>query len=159
VPGDASGGGEGPIVVAYDGSPAARAAVELAARMPGHEIVVVNVYDAPDYTIGLMAAGGAPIDMAPKLDSWMADQALTVAGEGAKIATDAGATARAHAQQIPGSLHQGILDIAGREHAALVVTGSRGRGGVTSALLGSVSSGLVHNGELPTLVVPDPSTE
>jgi nucleotide-binding universal stress UspA family protein len=33
--------------------------------------------------------------------------------------------------------------------------GPRGRGGVASALLGSVSSGLEHNAPTPTLIIPD----
>jgi nucleotide-binding universal stress UspA family protein len=37
--------------------------------------------------------------------------------------------------------------------AALIVAGSRGRGGIASALLGSVSSGLAHNAGRPTLIV------
>ena len=36
----------------------------------------------------------------------------------------------------------------------MIVTGARGLGGARSALLGSVSSGLIHNADLPVLVVP-----
>jgi nucleotide-binding universal stress UspA family protein len=39
--------------------------------------------------------------------------------------------------------------------ASVIAVGSRGRGAARSALLGSVSSGLVHNAELPILVVPE----
>jgi nucleotide-binding universal stress UspA family protein len=35
-----------------------------------------------------------------------------------------------------------------------VVAGSRGHSAVGAALLGSVSTGLVHNAHLPVLVVP-----
>ena len=48
-----------------------------------------------------------------------------------------------------------VLDRAASDHgAAVIVCGSRGRGAVASTVLGSVSSGLVHNVETPTLVVP-----
>ena len=39
------------------------------------------------------------------------------------------------------------------EEAAVIVAGCRGRGALASTVLGSVSSGLVHNAEVPVLVV------
>jgi nucleotide-binding universal stress UspA family protein len=47
-----------------------------------------------------------------------------------------------------------ILDIADEQDAAVVVVGARGASGLSSALLGSVSYGLVHNSDRPVLVVP-----
>jgi nucleotide-binding universal stress UspA family protein len=47
-----------------------------------------------------------------------------------------------------------ILDAADENDAAVVVVGARGRSGIGSALLGSVSYGVVHNSTLPVLVVP-----
>jgi nucleotide-binding universal stress UspA family protein len=47
---------------------------------------------------------------------------------------------------------------AARAHgASVIVLGSRGLGAARSVLLGSVSSGLVQNAELPVLVVPGES--
>jgi hypothetical protein len=46
-------------------------------------------------------------------------------------------------------------EAAERHGAAVIVAGSRGRGGVASVLLGSVSSGLAHNAQTPTLIIPD----
>jgi nucleotide-binding universal stress UspA family protein len=43
--------------------------------------------------------------------------------------------------------------VASDRHATVIVAGSRGRGGLASTILGSVSSGLVHNAETPVLVV------
>ena len=59
--------GDGPAIVAYDGSPAARAAVEVTARGVGdREVLVVNVWDSPDYAVGVMASAGGSVDVAPK---------------------------------------------------------------------------------------------
>jgi nucleotide-binding universal stress UspA family protein len=48
----------------------------------------------------------------------------------------------------------GAVVAAAQTHdAAVVVTGARGLGGARSALLGSVSTGVVHNAAAPVLVV------
>jgi nucleotide-binding universal stress UspA family protein len=45
---------------------------------------------------------------------------------------------------------------AARAHrASVIAVGTRGLGATRPALLGSVSSGLIQNAELPILVVPD----
>jgi nucleotide-binding universal stress UspA family protein len=46
-----------------------------------------------------------------------------------------------------------LTEAADRVGASVVVAGSRGRGGIASAVLGSVSSALANNAERPTLVV------
>lgn len=46
-----------------------------------------------------------------------------------------------------------ILRVAEREKADLIVLGSRGLRGVTEALLGSVSSGVLHHASCPVLIV------
>ena len=46
--------------------------------------------------------------------------------------------------------------VAEAEGADLVVVGSRGRGGLTSALLGSVSGHVVHHAGCPVVVVKAP---
>ena len=55
---------------------------------------------------------------------------------------------------IEGPPVQTILDEAGRLEADLIIIGSHGYGAVFSALLGSVSSGVVRKASCPVLVVP-----
>jgi nucleotide-binding universal stress UspA family protein len=43
------------------------------------------------------------------------------------------------------------------DRAQTLVRGSRGLGAVTGALLGSVSSGIIHRSDRPVLVVPKPA--
>jgi nucleotide-binding universal stress UspA family protein len=49
------------------------------------------------------------------------------------------------------------IEVAGRLLTGRAAMGTRGMGGARSVLLGSVSSGLVQNAELPVLVVPGES--
>lgn len=54
---------------------------------------------------------------------------------------------------IDGSPVQVLLE-AGKESSLLVV-GTRGRGGVAGMLLGSTSQGVLHNAEVPVMIVPE----
>jgi nucleotide-binding universal stress UspA family protein len=49
---------------------------------------------------------------------------------------------------------QALLEGAKAAHAAAILVGSRGRGAVAAAVLGSVATGLVHAAERPVIVVP-----
>ena len=56
-------------------------------------------------------------------------------------------------QTLSGVAADELLELARRREARLVVVGSRGRGAVTAALLGSVSSRLVQETDRPVMVV------
>ncbi len=49
-----------------------------------------------------------------------------------------------------------ILSVADDVDAKAIVLGTRGRGGVTSMMLGSVSRAVLHHADRPVLVVPSP---
>jgi nucleotide-binding universal stress UspA family protein len=140
------------ILVAYDRSPHARAALGHAAdiaRTQGAKLSVLTCYSTflawPGVGLGgltqpiydeLMAAARAEGQAA-------IDEAVKQLPEGMTAATrlvDAPA-----AQAILGEASQGGYD--------LIVVGSRGRGDVGSMFLGSVSHRVLHSSQLPVLVV------
>ena len=66
----------------------------------------------------------------------------------------AGLVAEGLAVEAKGSVADVLLGLARERSASAIVVGSRGLGGVTSALLGSVSSKLIHDADRPIVVVP-----
>jgi nucleotide-binding universal stress UspA family protein len=54
---------------------------------------------------------------------------------------------------LEGDAAEQILELARRRGADMIVVGSRGRGAVAEALLGSVSQAIVHGADCPVLVV------
>ena len=148
------------MLVAYDGSTAARAAVEAAGRMlPGRSAVVVSVWSPVTEVAGaslLALPSKLARDAAAALDSESRSQAQRLAREGAELARSAGLEARDEAAESIGNVWSTILAVADREDAGAVVVGSRGMSGVKSLLLGSVSEALVNHSGRPVLVVHPP---
>jgi nucleotide-binding universal stress UspA family protein len=154
-----SGALDGPVVIGYDGSDGARDAIAVTARrLDDRRAVVVHAWSSAVQRslVGgsLLAAPGADIqEIARDLDEVFAGQAQEVAEEGATLAREHGLDARPVAVEATPGPWRALTAAAHTEGAALIVVGSRGRGTVASTVLGSVSAGLVHNAELPVLVV------
>jgi nucleotide-binding universal stress UspA family protein len=55
---------------------------------------------------------------------------------------------------LEGEAPEQIAELAKTRDAQVIVVGSRGLGAVKGALLGSVSSGVLHRADRPVLVVP-----
>ena len=140
------------VVVGIDGSPGSRAAFDWAlaeAEVRGARLEVVTAWDVP-----YRWAEGYN-------DKWFEDRD--------KLTEEAQAEATATvkewigAVELPDWLHVKALEgpaatalIASGEGADLLVAGSRGRGGFSALLLGSVSSACVHHAPCPVVVVPSP---
>ena len=56
---------------------------------------------------------------------------------------------------IEGAPHVEIVNHAEKQNGELIVLGTHGRGGLASAILGSVTERVIHRATCPVLVVPD----
>ncbi len=164
---------EGPALLCYDGSDAARRAIESAgALLGGGNAVVLTIWESLG---SAMVHRGLPLpgelgrdvrelssDVIDTIDSGIVQAAQATAAEGAEVAAAAGFDARPEAQRAVArtaerdevTVWRAILDAADAEDARVIVLGSRGRSAVKSALLGSVSYGVVHHSTRPLLVIP-----
>ena len=162
-----------PALLCYDGSDVAGTAIEHAGTLlGGGAAVVLTVWESLGSALlryGPRARGPLSTDLREvseevidEIDGRTAGEAQATAVEGAEIATAAGFDARPEARRALAraaerrevTVWRAILDVADHEGAGVVVLGSRGRSGIRSALLGSVSYGVVHHSRRPLLVVP-----
>jgi nucleotide-binding universal stress UspA family protein len=151
------------LLIAYDGSDLANAAVRSAAELfPGSAALVVTVWEpglgaTAALMPGLDAAGAVPVPPDPEfvleVDKAGEHHAAVVAGEGARLARSLGLDAEAHA--IPDEVHvaDAIVDLAAERDAAAVVVGSHGISGLRSHLLGSTSRQVLARCPRPVVVV------
>ena len=158
---DGGGALDGPVVAAYDGSEEARRAIQaVGGLLTGRAAVVVHAWE-PVFHRGLAAhalAAGGPVDNLGEtmagLRLALADSAAATTEDGLAAARAAGLDAVGETVEADGSAWRAVAGAARAHGASVIVVGSRGLGAARSALLGSVSSGLVQNAGLPVLVVP-----
>jgi nucleotide-binding universal stress UspA family protein len=131
------------IVVGYDGSDCAKAALNQALRLAGPTGRLVITYaDAPP-RIG--ASSLVPPEKVVELGRKVTAEALAVArqrGVPAEVVLEDDRPAEA------------LLKVAARTGADLIAVGTRGESQLTGLLLGSTPYHLVHRATLPLLVVP-----
>lgn len=149
------------ILVTYDGSADAQAAIDRAAElMPGTEATVLTIWEP---FIGMLTRTGslsAGIGMASdygdseKIDADVRAAALATATDGAQRATAAGLVAQPRVQTRHADVADTVLTEAAAIDADVIVMGTRGRSGVKSFLLGSVSHAVVQHADRAVLVVP-----
>jgi nucleotide-binding universal stress UspA family protein len=149
------------ILMSYDGSVDAQAAIARAAKlMPGAEATVLTVWEP--YLDTLARSGPMGFGMAgayadsEAVDASAGEAALATATEGADRATAAGLLAHGRAVKQVGGIAAAILAEAEDLDADAIVMGTRGLSRVKSFLLGSISHQVVQHADRPVLVVPSP---
>jgi nucleotide-binding universal stress UspA family protein len=153
----------GIALIGYDGSEDAAAAIRRAGQLLApRPAIVAHVWDSLAALLlhtDVRGLTGSMREAAAELDEEDRLNAERVASEGAELARDAGFDAEAHALQGKPKAWPTLLAKADEIDAAVIVIGSRGLGSVKSALVGSVSSGLLHHTRRPVLVVPPTEAE
>lgn len=143
-----------PVLLAYDGSPDARAAIRAAGHLfPGAPAVVLYAREPLEAVAAHME--GHPALEELRLDDVRAlDASGRVAAEGAEQARAAGLDAAPRVAATGQTAAEAIVEAADAVDAAAIVLGSRGRRGLRAAVLGSTSTAVLHRSGRPTLVVP-----
>jgi nucleotide-binding universal stress UspA family protein len=141
-----------PIIAAYDGSPASNEALRWAAREAqarGTELQILHVQaPLPAEIVGFDPSAGLAFG------EWeRSGQLLLASAEALAQASAPGVrvTTRLEYEAVTPALLE-----ASASGAAMLVMGSRGRGGFTGLLLGSISTQVTAHASCPVVVIHDP---
>jgi nucleotide-binding universal stress UspA family protein len=145
---EAAAAGLASVGVAFDHSPEARHALDVAHALAAERGLTLRVREvvAPEV---IPAIGGYPMVNVAELSDELRDDAqarldAVVGALGGSVPVDA--------QAVLGATHDRLGELAGE--VDLLVCGSRGWGAFRRVVLGSTSDHLVHHAPCPVLVVP-----
>lgn len=136
------------ILVAFDGSDQSKKAMEFALQLSktySSHLEVIHVYNYPGFILGEALVTVPAYILKDQQD--YSNLVLTEANQwiesmpGAKVTLLQGSPAKA------------IIDYAEGNNSDLIIIGSRGLGGISEFILGSVSHNVVQHSKIPVLVV------
>jgi len=143
------------VLVGVDGSAASKAALAWATR----EAAMLNVPLTLVHIVVPVLPTATPVSSSELVAGtdffrWQEDQAVRVldeAREAVAHSSDDGSPPIVHSVVLHGGAIANLADMS--KDADMVVVGSRGMGAFSRALLGSVSTGLVHHAHCPVAVI------
>jgi nucleotide-binding universal stress UspA family protein len=138
------------VLVAFDGSPEAGLALD-------HAIAMAQVHRARMALVAVVApppllAWQAPGGMRAMHDTEQSELESALRRAADRVPDDISVTTRL----LDGDPARELLRIARDGDHDVIVIGSRGRGRITAALLGSVSNRVMHDSEIPVIVIHPP---
>lgn len=143
---------QGPvIVVGVDGSEGAERATrwcaEIAPKLDAR-VVAVHAVSVPVAMLPVYEVPSVPV-----LDeNWLGELEQTVARDWCAPLQEVDH----RSEVVEGSPSHVLIERASELDAAMIVIGSRGRGGFTELLLGSVSHQVAHHAIRPVVIIPPP---
>ena len=135
------------IVVGVDGSPSSKNALHWARHFAALENTSIDAVIAWEYPPELVSVGGIPPVYDPQVDAEKTLEQTVDDVFGSERPADLRLIVR------PGRPAHVLLQLS--DGAKLLVVGSRGRGAMAGALLGSVSARVAGHAPCPVLVVPE----
>jgi nucleotide-binding universal stress UspA family protein len=148
--------GEGPLLLCYDGSEGARAALHASVRFFAGRGALVACYWQPfassdrRFAIEILEL----VQNAASINEREEQLARRFAEEGAALVQAAGLTAEAEAVRIDMPIDEAILAHAERIDALAIVMGSRRRSTLRSLLLGNTANEIAQRSARPVLLAP-----
>jgi nucleotide-binding universal stress UspA family protein len=148
------------ILLCYDGSDDAQAALELTKTLfAGQPVTVLAVWEPYTEVMaaenwGLALGYSPPPEDIKRVDDSVREHATAAAQEAVRDLGEAGITAEARVEAMRSSVAASVLAVAADTDADAIVLGTRGRSGLKSLLLGSVSHAVLQHADRPVMVVP-----
>ena len=145
-------GAGGPVLCAVDGSPASLAALRYAADVASSSpaaLTILTCWSRPSSEVWASAYGGDYADGG--IDAAAERRAVEIVRSAEADAREWHPELEIRAETVEGAPARAVPAAAAGH--SLVVVGSRGRGGFTGLLLGSVSHAVIHGAGCPVVVV------
>ena len=140
------------IVVGVDGSPASNVAVYWA----GQEAAMRNLPLTVVYVVNPVVPTWPAAPVPAEFEQWQKENARMFIDDAVKIVEENGKNggpAEINSEVVFSATVPTLVDLS--KEAEMIVVGCRGTGALARALLGSVSTGLVHHAHCPVAVIHD----